>query len=182
MTFGEGWKRWAGGLAGSARVSEVGRGGLEEDSGTGSSCLVCEEDDVFFSVSVFGMAALAPESVSASASRSQPESSNTMSKDEEVQSLGPRGGQSSNEFGVSEASGSAWLSLSDIRLSWPGSGWKDSSPKTTLPVDRRAWASTDASRVSPSGPEAGDTELDTGTLNDITSMWSRMLTGQSVVL
>ena len=171
---------------GRARVSEVGRGGVEDEFGTDSCRLVCEEDELFFSVSVHGPAALEPESVSASASRSQPESSNTMSKEEDVQSLGPRGGQSSKEWGLSEASGSAWLSLSDIRLSWPSSGWKDSSPsstpKPTMPLESRARASTDASRASPSGPEAGDRELDTGTLTDSASMWSRKLIGQSVVL
>lgn len=89
---------------------------------------------------------------------------------------------------MSEASGSAWLSLSDIRLSWPSSGWKDSvlmSPKPPAPpvlLESRARASTEASRLSPSGPETGDTELDTGTLTDSASMWSRKLMGQSVVL
>lgn len=82
---------------GRARVSEVGRGGEEEEAGTDSCRLVCEEDELFFSVVVRGLAAPEAESVSASASRSQPESSNTMSKEEEVQSLGPRGGQSSKE-------------------------------------------------------------------------------------
>lgn len=174
---------------GRAKVSEVGRGGEEEEGGTDSCRLVCEEEELFFSVSVPGLAAPEAESVSASASRSQPESSNTMSKEEEVQSLGPRGGQSSKEWGVSEASGSAWLSLSDIRLSWPSSGWKDRSPmsplKPTAPpalLESSAWASTEASRPSPSGPETGDTELDTGTLTDSASMWSRKLIGQSVVL
>lgn len=174
---------------GRARVSVVGLGGLEEDGGTDSCCLVCEEDELFFSVTVPGLAALEAESVSASASRSQPESSNTMSKEEEVQSLGPRGGQSSKEWGVSEASGSAWLSLSDMRLSWPSSGWKDrsaiSTPNPTEPpalLESRAWALTDDSRDSPPGPETGDTELDTGTLTDSASMWSRKLIGQSVVL
>lgn len=85
---------------------------------------MCEEDELFFSVP--GEAGPEVESVSASASWSQPESSKTMSKDEEVQSLGPRGGHSSKDewgvSGVSETSGSAWLSRSDIRLSWPGSG------------------------------------------------------------
>ena len=174
---------------GRARVSEVGRGGEEEQGGTASCRLVCEEDELFFSVSETGPAALDAESVSASASRSQPESSNTMSKEEEVQSLGPRGGQSSKECGVSEASGSAWLSLSDIRLSCPSSGWKDRSPMSTpkptaslVLLESRARASTEASRESLSGPEAGDTELDTGTLTDSASMWSRKLIGQSVVL
>lgn len=171
---------------GRARASVVGRGGEEEEGETGSCCLVCEEDVVFFSVTVPGLAAPEAESVSASASRSQPESSNTMSKEEEVQSLGPRGGQSSKELGVSEASGSAWLSLSDIRLSWPSIGWKERSLMSALkpiplPVllESRARSST---RMSPSGPETGDTELDTGTLTDSTSMWSRKLIGQSVVL
>lgn len=154
------------------------------------SCrLVCEEDELFFSVSVPGLAAPEAESVSASASRSQPESSKTISKEEEVQSLGPRGGHSSKECGVSEASGSAWLSRSDIKLSWPSSGWKDRSPSSTLKLtaplallESRACASTEASRTSPSGPQIGETELDTGTLTDSTSMWSRKLIGQSVVL
>lgn len=100
---------------GRARVREVGRGGEEE--GAGSCCLVCEEEELFLPVSVLGLVGPVAESDSASASRSQPESSNTMSKEEDVQSLGPRGEQSSKEFGVSETSGSAWLSRSDIRLS-----------------------------------------------------------------
>lgn len=141
ITFGEGWKRCGAELAGRANVSVVGRGGLEVEGETTSCCLLSEEEEeVFFSVSVLGLAVFGPESVSASASRSQPESSNTMSKDEEVQSLGPRGGQSSNESGVSEASGSAWLSLSDIRLSWPRSGWKErlvsSASKPTVLLER----------------------------------------------
>lgn len=82
---------------GRARVSEVGLGGEEEKGGTDSWRLVCDEDELFFSVSVAGLAAPDAESVSASTSRSQPESSNTMSKEDEVQSLGPRGGQSSKE-------------------------------------------------------------------------------------
>lgn len=118
---------------GRARVSDVGRGGEEEVVGT-DSCwfLVCDEDELFFSVVVLGLAAPETESVSASASRSHPESSNTMSKEEEVQSLGPRGGHSSKELGVSEASGSAWLSLSDVRVSCPSIGWKDRSPSSVL--------------------------------------------------
>lgn len=100
---------------GRARVREVGRGGEEE--GAVSCCLVCEEDELFLPVTVLGLVGPVAESDSASASRSQPESSNTMSKEEDVQSLGPRGEQSSKEFGVSETSGSAWLSGSDIRLS-----------------------------------------------------------------
>ncbi len=174
---------------GRASISEDGRGGEREEMGTDSCRLVCEEDELFFSVSEPGLMGPETESVSASASRSQPESSNTMSKEEEVQSLGPRGGQSSKEWGVSEASGSAWLSLSDIRLSWPSSGWKDrsamSAPKPTAPLallEVRAWASTEASRESPPGPKTGDTKLDTGTLTDSASMWSRTLIGQSVVL
>lgn len=79
------------------RVSEVGWGGEDEEAGTDSCCLVREEDELFFSVSVGGLAAPDAESVSASASRSQPESSNTMSKEEEVQSQGPRGEHSSKE-------------------------------------------------------------------------------------
>lgn len=102
---------------GRARVSEVGRGGDDEEGGTDSCRIFCEEDKLFFSVIVFELTGPEAESVSSSASRSQPESSNTMSKEEDVQSLGPRGEQSSKEWGVSEASGSAWLSLSDIRLS-----------------------------------------------------------------
>lgn len=117
FTLGEGCGRWAGGLAGRAKVREVGRGGEEEGGGMASGPLVWEEEELAFSVSEAGLTAPETESVSASASRSQPESSNTMSKEEEVQSPGPRGGHSSKEWGVSEASGSAWLSLSDIRLS-----------------------------------------------------------------
>lgn len=96
-------------------MREVGRGGEEEVAD--SCCLASEEDELFLSVKVGALVGPEEESVSASASRSQPESSNTMSKDEEVQSLGPRGEQSSKELGVSETSGSAWLSRSDIRLS-----------------------------------------------------------------
>lgn len=171
---------------GRARVSEVGRVGEEEEAGTDSGCLMCKEDELFFSVGVPGLAGPEAESVSASASRSHPESSNTMSKEEEVQSLGPRGGQSSKEWGVSEASGSAWLSLSDIRLSWPSIGWKDRSPNPTpappaLPESRDC-VSTEASRASPPGSDTGDTELDTGTLTDSASMLSTKLMGQSVVL
>lgn len=174
---------------GRARASVAGRGGEEEDGGTESCRLLCEEEDLFFSVSVLELPGPEAESVSASASRSQPESSNTMSKEEDVQSLGPRGGHSSKESGVSEASGSAWLSLSDIRLSWPSIGWKDrsatSTPKPPAPpalVDSRDRTSTEASRASPPWPETGDTELDTGTLTDSASMWSCRLIGQSVVL
>lgn len=169
---------------GRARVSEVGRVGEEEEVGTDSGCLMCKEDELFFSVRVPGLAGPEAESVSASASRSHPESSNTMSKEEEVQSLGPRGGQSSKEWGVSEASGSAWLSLSDIRLSWPSIGWKDRSPNPAPPalLESRDRASTEASRASPPGSETGDTELDTGTLTDSASMLSTKLIGQSVVL
>lgn len=49
-------------------------------------------------------------------------------------------------------------------------------------LESRAFASTDASRMSPFGPQTGEMELDTGTLTDNTSIWSRKLTGQSVVL
>lgn len=168
-------------------ASEVGRGGEEE--GADSCCLLYVEDELFFPVTVLGLVGPEAESVSASASRSQPESSNTMSKEEEVQSLGPRGEQSSKELGVSETSASAWLSLSDIRLSCPGIGWKDkslmSTSNPTAPLallDDREQASTEASRASPSGPEPGDAELDTGTLTDSASMWSRKLIGQSVAL
>lgn len=174
-----------------ARVREVGRGGEQEEKegGTDSCRLVCEEDELFFSISVPGLAGPEAESVSASASRSQPESSNTMSKEEEVQSLGPRGEQSSKEWGVSEVSGSAWLSLSDIRLSWPSRGWRDrspmSTPKPTAPpalLESKDCASTEASRASPPGPETGNSEPDTGTLTDRASMLSWKLIGQSVVL
>lgn len=130
LTLGEGWTR-VGGVVGRARVSEVGRGGDDEEGGTDSCRIFCEEDKLFFSVIVFELAGPEAESVSSSASRSQPESSNTMSKEEDVQSLGPRGEQSSKEWGVSEASGSAWLSLSDIRLSWPSIWWKDRSARST---------------------------------------------------
>lgn len=176
---------------GRARVREVGRGGEqeEEEGGIDSCCLVCEEDELFFSIRMPGLAGPEAESVSASASRSQPESSNTMSKEEEVQSLGPRGEQSSKEWGVSEVSGSVWLSLSDIRLSWPSSGWKDTSPvstpKPTAPpalLESRDCASTEVSRASPPGPETGNMEPDTGTLTDRASMLSRKLIGQSLVL
>lgn len=174
---------------GRASASVAGRGGEEEDGGTDSCRLLCEEDDLFFSISVLGLAGPEAESVSASASRSQPESSNTMSKEDDVQSLGPRGGQSSKESGVSEVSGSAWLSLSDIRLSWPSSGRNDrsatSTPKSSAPpalVESRDCTSTEASRASPPWPETGDTELDTGTLTDSASIWSCKLIGQSVVL
>lgn len=115
LTFGDCCTRWLGGVVGSARASDVGRGGEEEAAD--SCCLVCDEDEPFFPVTVLGLVGPEAESVSASASRSQPESSKTMSKEEDVQSLGPRGEHSSKELGVSETSGSAWLSLSDIRLS-----------------------------------------------------------------
>lgn len=197
LTLGDCWTRWLAGVAGSARVSDVGRGG--EEGGADSSCLLCDEDELFFPVSVLGLAGPEAESVPASASRSQPESSKTMSKEEEVQSLGPRGEHSSKELGVSETSGSAWLSLSDIRLSCPARGRKDkslmSTPKPAAPLallDCREGASAEASRASPSrappsrpsppGPELGDAELDTGTLTDSASMWSRKLMGQSVAL
>lgn len=186
-----------GGVAGSARVSEVGRGG--EEGGADSSCLAWDEDEPVFPVSVLGPVGPEAESVSASASRSQPESSKTMSKEEEVQSLGPRGEHSSKELGVSETSGSAWLSLSDIRLSCPGRGRKDrslvSTPKAAAPLvllDSREGPSAEDSRAPPPvappprapppGPELGDAELDTGTLTDSASMWSTKLMGQSVAL
>lgn len=150
------------------------------------SCRLTGEEDKLFLVKVEGAAALLSEAESASASRSQPESSNTMSKEEEVQSLGPRKGQISKEWGVSEASGSAWLSLSDIRLSWPNRGWKDMSvsltPNPSVLLDRRTCVSTDVSRLTPSGAAGRDTELVTGTFTDSTSMWSRKLKGQSVAL
>lgn len=186
-TFGDCCTRWLGGVVGSARVSDVGRGGEEE--GADSCCLVCDEEELFFPVSVLGLVGPEAESVSASASRREPESSKTMSKEEEVQSLGPRGEQSSKELGVSEMSASAWLSLSDIRLSCPGIGWMDkslmSTPKPAAPLDSRERASAEASRApraSPPCPEPGDAELDTGTLTDSASTWSRKLIGQFVVL
>ncbi|TNN39638.1 hypothetical protein EYF80_050196 [Liparis tanakae] len=174
-----------------ARVREVGRGGEEEEGGTDSCCRVREEDELFLSVVVLGLAAPEAESesesesvsvcvsASASASRSQPESSNTMSKEEEVQSLGPRGGQSSKESRVSEASRSAWLPRSDVGPSRPGSGRKDRPPSSApkpapaLP-ESGARVSTEFSRTSPPGPRAGDSELDTGTLTDSASihLWS----------
>lgn len=58
-----------------------------------------------------------------------------------------------------------------------------STPKPTAPLallDSRERASTEDSRAS--RPELGDTELDTGTLTDSASMWSRKLIGQSMVL
>lgn len=197
LTLGDCWTRWVGGVAGSARVSDVGRGG--EEGGADSSCLVWDEDELVFLVSVLGTVGPEVESVSASASRSQPESSKTMSKEEEVQSLGPRGEHSSKELGVSETSASAWLSLSDIRLSCPGRGRKDrslvSTPKAAAPLvllDSREGPSAEDSRAPPPGapppkapppgPELGDAELDTGTLTDSASMWSRKLMGQSVAL
>lgn len=60
-----------------------------------------------------------------------------------------------------------------------------STPNPTAPLallDSREGASAEASRASPSCPEPGDAELDTGTLTDSASMWSRKLIGQSVVL
>lgn len=67
--------------------------------------------------------------------------------------------------------------------------WKDkslrSTPKPTAPLallDSRERASAEASRASPSCPQPGEAEVDTGTLTDSASMWSRKLIGQSVVL
>lgn len=60
-----------------------------------------------------------------------------------------------------------------------------STPKLTAPLallDSSERVLTEASRASPSCPEPGDAELDTGTLTDSASMWSRKLIGQSVVL
>lgn len=55
-------------------------------------------------------------------------------------------------------------------------------PKPAVLLESSTRASTDASRTSPSGAQAGETELDTGTFTDNASMWSRKLTGQSVAL
>lgn len=118
-TLGEGWGLRVGGVREGlgARQREVGRGGEEEEggmegeeggtgTGKGSVLLVWEEEELAFSVSGVLANTEASEGVmtsgSGSASRSQPESSNTMSKEDEVQSLGPRGGHSSKEWGVSE--------------------------------------------------------------------------------
>lgn len=63
-----------------------------------------------------------------------------------------------------------------------------STPKlaaaTAPPVllDNNPRGSVQESRTSPACPHAGDTELDTGTLTESASMWSRQLIGQSVVL
>lgn len=59
-----------------------------------------------------------------------------------------------------------------------------STLKTTAPLpllDSRDGAPTEASRAS-SCPEPGEAELETGTLTDSASMWSRKLIGQSVAL
>ena len=171
--MGEGWFL-AGVWAGMARARELGLGGEEEAGSAFSRPLVQEEEDEVeeelsaFSVSVPGLFPSETESPpSPSASRSQPESSNTMSKEEEVQSPWQRRGHSSKEWGVSEASGAAWLSCSEARLS--------SGPRGGPPA-----ALAD---VSPPGPNAaGETELDTGTLTDSASRWSGSVSGQSVVL
>lgn len=94
---------------GRPSANDVGLFSVEDEGGADSCFLVCDEDKVFFSVTAPGLTPPprdVTESVSASASRSQPESSKTMSKEEEVQSLGPLGEQSSKECGVSEASAS----------------------------------------------------------------------------
>lgn len=60
-----------------------------------------------------------------------------------------------------------------------------STLKTTAPLpllDTREGAPAEASRASSSCPEPGEVELDTGTLTDSASMWSRKLIGQSVAL
>ena len=160
-----------------ARARELGLGGVEEEAGGAPSGWE-EEEEVeeelsAFSVSVPGLLPSETESPpSPSASRSQPESSNTMSKEEEVQSPWQRRGHSSKEWGVSEASGAAWLSCSEARLS---SGPRGAPPPAPPPA-----ALAD---VSPPGPKAaGETELETGTLTDSASRWSGSVSGQSVVL
>jgi len=164
-----------------ARAREVGLGGEEEADGAFSRPLMQEEDEEEelsgFSVSVPG---LLPSETSPSASRSQPSSSNTMSKEEEVQSPWQRRGHSSKEWGVSEASASAsaWLSRSDVRLSCrgPREGPRDTPPAAAPPAT--------LDDVSALGPNAatGVMELDTATLTDSASMWSGCVSGQSVVL
>lgn len=60
-----------------------------------------------------------------------------------------------------------------------------STLKTIAPLpllDSREGAPTEASRASSSRPEPGEVELETGTLTDSASMWSRKLIGQSVAL
>lgn len=60
-----------------------------------------------------------------------------------------------------------------------------STLKTMAPLpllDGRDGAPTEASRASSSRPEPGEVELETGTLTDSASMWSRKLMGQSVAL
>lgn len=86
-----------GGLLGITRASEVGRGGEEdgeeeeqekvEEPGRLSCCLVREEGELFFLVSVAGDGWRGEVDSLSSASWSHPESSKMMSKDEEVQSL-----------------------------------------------------------------------------------------------
>ena len=89
---------------------------------------------------------------------------------------GPRGGHSSKEWGVSEASGSGWLSCSDIRLSWPGG--RPCPPRQPPLLNSRAWSPGETGPLAPPSPEADDT----GTLTDRASMWSGKLRCQSVVL
>lgn len=156
-----------GGLFGITRAREVGRGGEQEgeeeeqekveDPGRLSCCLVCKEDELFFPVRVAGDGWAGEADPVSSASWSQPESSNTMSKEEEVQSLRRR----------RESGPSPQLSCSDRppMLKPPG----------PPPVPQEG---SEASRA----PPTDDSELDTGTLTDSTSMLSRWLSGQSVVL
>lgn len=153
---------------GITRASEAGRGGDKEgeeeeqekveEPGRLSCCLVREEEELFFSVSVAGNVGPGEADSVSSASWSQPESSKTMSKEEEVQSLRWR----------SKSGPSPPLSCSDnkpptLKLAGPPSVPQEGS---------------EASRA----PPADDNELDTGTLTDSASMLSRRLSGQSVAL
>lgn len=157
-----------GGRLGITRANEVGRGGEEEgeeeelekveEPGRLSCCLVREEEEEFFLVSVAGEGGPGEADSVSSASWSQPESSKTMSKEEEVQSLRWR----------SKSGPSPPLSCSDNRQPTLKSVGPLSVPQE----------GNEASRT----PPADDSELDTGTLTESGSMLSRRLSGQSVAL
>lgn len=157
-----------GGLLGITRASEVGRGGEEEgreveqvqveEPGRLSCFLVREEEELFFSANVGGDRGAGEADSVSSASWSQPESSKTMSKEEEVQSLRRR----------SKSGPSPPLSCSDNRL-------PTLKPMGPAPVPQDG---SEASRA----PPADDRKLDTGTLTESASKLSRRLSGQSVAL
>lgn len=153
---------------GITRANEVGLGGEDEgeeveqekveEQGRLSCCLVREEEELFFSVSVAGDGGLGEPDSASPASWSQPESSKTMSMEEEVQSLRRR----------SKSGPSPPLSCSDNRPPM----LKPAGPPV-VPQE-----GSEASKV----PPADDSKLDTGTLTDSASILSRTLSGQSVAL